>query len=1767
MCAYLGVGPDEDPYVREVGQMALSAPVPDGWVEVTDESAPVPEGWVEVTDESGVSVFKNQDTGAVQMDHPLDPYFEELIRRRRHELDLKSEDVTEKSARALEHMTTVMTGSGRVPESGSGDVESATAALASINEGQAEEHENVKEKEEQRVQQEIEVAAAAAAAAVAAARSKEDGDQSAAEQRLKGEKEEEARVAEKAKAAEEARVAGEVTKAAEAAAAEEVRLSEEAKAAEEVRLAEESKVVEEARLLEEAKAAASAKAVEEARLAGEAKAAASAKAAAVAKAAEEARLAGEAKADAEARAAEEAKAAKEAQLVEEAKTAAEAKEAEEAHVAGEAKAAQDVKAAEEAQVAEVARVPSGAKAAGEVKAAKGAKAAGKTEVTKDAITAEGAKAAEKTEVAEDAGVAEESKAAEKTEVVEDAGVVEEGKAAEEHSEQVGEALLQEEEALHVENGHLSQMFDKAFRTAPDPTGQEEEQGSIEDANRASPADQDADQPSTADAAAVGSAVLEQNEKAEAPPDKVVADEETAGLSDTGGGIPVITFGSHVNEKRGNEGTGDESSLTHIEESPPPVADHGGVAEQDVSARATASKDVAELATVSTRDVAEPDLMESRVDADVAPLERPSTSRAAAPGAAESAQKVENVPEGSKPDSASEEAPQADQSEEVPPKEETSSSRRAPPPVVVPLPDIEGIASSKHGGEMKPMPPATSPLSSAESMNQKRKKDVVVMSRNASSDAAPDDDVLVAAQAVPAVGRRGSKIPSKENAPLEKPRGAAKAIETPKKKPMLPSIALEGAAQQHPAKGTPLRSKSQPKRRGDSSTGFPSSILPPISSSPHRAAGISGDPWAGVGALAVDQKPSHERIMVALRTRPLIQSADAFAWELDEVNNSIRMRSDMPRSVGAASRSFKFDHLFGPESSTAELFDKHVKPLLDSALQGINCTVFAYGQTGSGKSFTMFGPNSEDGTIGHALVHMYKGIGAKSSSSPGGARLDYSMKLSMMELYNEQLRDLLVTGIGNQADQDNHIGQTALSIADDPRLGTRVKGLLEVPIPSYHQAGMLVAYGASQRTIGSTTLNDVSSRSHTIVRINIETRDSSSNELLHTAIVNFVDLAGSERCGKTGTTGTRFQEGTNINLSLLMLGQVVARLAEGKKGDFIPYRNSKLTRLLQPCLGGSARTAVVAVISPSHNHIEETLNTLNFAQRSMAVINEVSVNRAPDPGGPMVGALKKQVLELKQQLLQAKAANVAQKQVPELKQQLLQAKAANVAQKQVPELKQLLLQAKAANVAQLSESHAATAQTRADEPRTPTAADHSYPAAVPLDVTGLPTSMPDSGVLRSIAFVACHPPHADEATPSDILVAVNNMRDECDYLRSSGGGDVEAIEELAAVEDEIHKFEYALSALNAAEAMAVAADRRSASTEALLDDMRKRNLKLHAAEAMAVAADRRSASTEALLDDMRKRNMKSGAGTVEPEDECDAVKKEHARYKLESSLLQGKATNGYGDEMRRLESDLEEATQIGSATAAGEEASNTVATAKQIEAATAAVEEASKAVAAVRGVVIARVSSPVSLPSQKSLEEVNVHRARAEVASKAAEKLQHNVGVLSHELQALTNERNTLLKMMLQRSNITSALPIPSLKAPDGASGNSYAPVVPQDNSSLGHAQQQTTGLQRQEPQAGSGHGGNDHHHHHHNRTTGTTEPKPHEANQPTNENKTETTGNTGHETERIFPSAHPGMGQGIMSPDADSFHHQQQQLAGGSAPGMHVWQPSLPTFEDGAIGV
>ncbi|XP_003471811.2 chromosome-associated kinesin KIF4A-like [Cavia porcellus] len=361
------------------------------------------------------------------------------------------------------------------------------------------------------------------------------------------------------------------------------------------------------------------------------------------------------------------------------------------------------------------------------------------------------------------------------------------------------------------------------------------------------------------------------------------------------------------------------------------------------------------------------------------------------------------------------------------------------------------------------------------------------------------------------------------------------------------------------------------------------------------------------------------VKVALRCRPLV------AKEISEgCHMCLSFVPGEPQVLVGKDKCFTYDFVFDPSAEQEEVFNTAVAPLIRGVFKGYNATVLAYGQTGSGKTYSMGGAYTAEqeneptiGVIPRAIDLLFKEIDKKHD-------FEFTLKVSYLEIYNEEILDLLCLSQGKTP----HI-----NIREDPKEGIKMIGLTEKTVVVALDTISCLEQGNNCRTVASTAMNAQSSRSHAIFTISIEQRKKNDKNSSFHSKLHLVDLAGSERQKKTKAEGDRLKEGININRGLLCLGNVIRALGDDRKGSFVPYRDSKLTRLLQDSLGGNSHTLMIACVSPADSNLEETLNTLQYADRARKIKNKPVINI--DPQTAELNQLKQQVQQLQVLLLQAR----------------------------------------------------------------------------------------------------------------------------------------------------------------------------------------------------------------------------------------------------------------------------------------------------------------------------------------------------------------------------------------------------------------------------------------------------------------------------------------------------------------------------------------------------
>eukprot|EP00795_Rhopilema_esculentum_P000249 gene249-9894_t len=340
-----------------------------------------------------------------------------------------------------------------------------------------------------------------------------------------------------------------------------------------------------------------------------------------------------------------------------------------------------------------------------------------------------------------------------------------------------------------------------------------------------------------------------------------------------------------------------------------------------------------------------------------------------------------------------------------------------------------------------------------------------------------------------------------------------------------------------------------------------------------------------------------------------------AVKVDEVRGSITVANPGTHSSDPP-KVFTFDRVFAPECKQTDVYNDGARPIVESAIEGYNGTIFAYGQTGTGKTFTMEGIRTVPelrGIIPNSFAHIF-GFIAKMDED-----VRFLVRVSYLEIYNENVRDLL------GKDQ-----KAKLEVKERPDIGVYVKDLSSYVVNNADDMDRTMTTGNKNRSVGATNMNATSSRSHAIFTITIERSEKGIDGQQHVRMgkLHMVDLAGSERQAKTGAAGDRLKEANNINLSLSTLGNVISALVDGKS-THIPYRNSKLTRLLQDSLGGNSKTVMIANLGPAHYNIDETVSTLRYANRAKNIKNKAKINE--DPKDALLREFQKELEKLKAQL--------------------------------------------------------------------------------------------------------------------------------------------------------------------------------------------------------------------------------------------------------------------------------------------------------------------------------------------------------------------------------------------------------------------------------------------------------------------------------------------------------------------------------------------------------
>ncbi|OAD02129.1 hypothetical protein MUCCIDRAFT_153275 [Mucor lusitanicus CBS 277.49] len=367
------------------------------------------------------------------------------------------------------------------------------------------------------------------------------------------------------------------------------------------------------------------------------------------------------------------------------------------------------------------------------------------------------------------------------------------------------------------------------------------------------------------------------------------------------------------------------------------------------------------------------------------------------------------------------------------------------------------------------------------------------------------------------------------------------------------------------------------------------------------------------------------VRVALRVRPFNEKE---LKETHQTENLITFVPGQPQqiSIDQDRRHFTFDYVYPSHKSQADVYQSCIQPLFDQFVSGYNATILAYGQTGSGKTYSMGTSTTADFSSEHVGIvprfadNLFRWI----KCQPDTSNTQYCVKVSFLELYNEDIIDLLSANNKN----------AAITIRENANGNITWSGVQEEPIQGAADLLSCLSRGSTARTTASTDMNASSSRSHAIfsvsltqhMQVAVENNDTIAKTL--ESKFHFVDLAGSERVLYYYPTSTA-KEGISINSGLLALGNVISALGDEsrRQQQHIPYRNSKLTRLLQDSLGGNSQTLMLACVSPADTNANETLSTLKYANRAKNITNTVVLNQQQS----LTDTLKEEIAHLKEEI--------------------------------------------------------------------------------------------------------------------------------------------------------------------------------------------------------------------------------------------------------------------------------------------------------------------------------------------------------------------------------------------------------------------------------------------------------------------------------------------------------------------------------------------------------
>ncbi|CAO2583346.1 Kinesin-like protein KIF22 [Lemmus lemmus] len=363
------------------------------------------------------------------------------------------------------------------------------------------------------------------------------------------------------------------------------------------------------------------------------------------------------------------------------------------------------------------------------------------------------------------------------------------------------------------------------------------------------------------------------------------------------------------------------------------------------------------------------------------------------------------------------------------------------------------------------------------------------------------------------------------------------------------------------------------------------------------AGATSGAGRCLSKVGASRRPPPARVRVAVRLRPFMDEATKASEPscvrgIDSCSLEVANWRKYQETL-----KYQFDAFYGEKSTQQDIYVGSVQPILRHLLEGQNASVLAYGPTGAGKTHTMLGSPEQPGVIPRALMDLLQ---LTREESAEGRPWDLSVTMSYLEIYQEKVLDLLDPASGD------------LVIREDCRGNILIPGLTQKPIASFSDFEQHFLPASRNRSVGATRLNQRSSRSHAVLLVKVDQRERLAPFRQREGKLYLIDLAGSEDNRRTGNQGIRLKESGAINSSLFVLGKVVDALSQGLPR--IPYRDSKLTRLLQDSLGGSAHSIIIANIAPERRFYQDTISALNFTARSKEVINRPFTNESLQPHG-------------------------------------------------------------------------------------------------------------------------------------------------------------------------------------------------------------------------------------------------------------------------------------------------------------------------------------------------------------------------------------------------------------------------------------------------------------------------------------------------------------------------------------------------------------------------